>query len=545
MEHAPEQSDDPRSAAPKEGLRAAASELVRIALPTVITMTSYTIMQMIDGLMVSRIGPEPVYVAAQGNGGIVVWVFLAIVIGVVGVVSTFVSQNLGAGKSERGASYGWAGIWIPVAAWPLMLLMALLCPLLFRALGDEGQLLELETRYAQVLFAGAIFSMLAKGVSQFFFGMHRPTVVMVAAILANAVNIGLNYVLIFGHFGVPALGIVGAAIGTVGGVAVESAILIAVFLSPKYAREFGTRKAIWCGFKPIKDVFKLGWPAGLMMGNDILCWSILMAVLLGLGGEAGARHAGVDDPDLIREAGELGNNAGWIALRYMHVAFMPAVGISIALTAAVGKCMGARRDDLAVQRAWVGIAMAGAYMSACAVAMVLFREPMIGAFIDGQTDPATREELLRIGGQVMIAAALFQLFDALGITTIAALRGAGDTVVPGILTVVLNWVVLIGGGFAAVWLLPQLGSVGPWVAAALFIAALGVTMFWRFLAGGWRSLRLVEESDAPEQPFGAPAGSEAAAMMGEEPVLAAPSEPGTRVEPKDAPDGVPSGPDTP
>lgn len=495
-------------------------ELLRIALPTIATMMSVTVMQWVDARMVAQIGPEPHYVAAQGNGGMAHWLILSAFFGGTTVINTYVSQNVGAGKPGEASRYAWAGVWMGLLYWPVMLLGALVVPTIYSGsfeiggvtigMGHTGELLRLEVLYAQILMAGAILKLSTKGITEFFFGVHRPIVVTVSVVAGNITNVVANYVLIFGRVSLPgwawsegvfegidgalpAMGVVGAAIGTLIGTLVESAIQVLVFLAPGCARAFGTRRTwrSWTG--PAKEIIGLGWPAGLMMVNEMFCWWFLMVYLLGAAGAAEARASGAGDEASVTHAAELSNAVGWIGLRYMHMAFMPTVGLSIAITAIVGKYMGKKRADLAERRTWLALSVALAYMGLCAVAFVVFSDGLIGQFIDDGATDSERAEILELGGRVMIAAALFQLADALGIMLIGALRGAGDTKWPGMVTVVLSWVVLSAGGLATVHLTPQFGSLGPWAAAAAYIIALGLAMLWRFMRGPWRTIELVKQ----------------------------------------------------
>jgi MATE family multidrug resistance protein len=158
------------------------------------------------------------------------------------------------------------------------------------------------------------------------------------------------------------------------------------------------------------------------------------------------------------------------------------------------------RPDLAARRAWLGVAVAMVYMGACGVLFVVLRGPMIGLFISAGTPDADREELVRIGSLFLLATATFQLFDAIAMTVSGALRGAGDTVVPGVFTVILSWTLIVGGGEAMVRLAPGLASLGPWMAAASYIIVLSLFLLARFVGGRWRSIRLVESraSRAPD-----------------------------------------------
>lgn len=495
--------------------RSPLADMLLVAAPVVATMTSYTLMQFVDALMVGKIGPDPVYIAAQGNG--MVWSFVPVsgMMGLLTVINTFVSQNLGAGRAHRAPAYAWAGLWMSLLSWLVVMLpfAAVIGPAFERLTNHDPRLVELETAYARILIAASVVTLWSRAIAQYFYGMHKPVVVFVATVAGNAVNIVANALLIFGPtaparsgnalvdgffdlsaaaagaLGIPALGVTGAAWGTVIGTVFEFVLPMAVFLSPAYARRFGTRAAWRPSLPHARDIARIGWPGAMMFVNEIVCWAYLMAALVG---HFGREH----------------NTAGWIALRYMHLAFMPAIGLSIAVTAQVGKCMGMGRPDLAARRAWLGLSLNMGYMTVCGVLMVVFREPAIELFIDPTTPDDARARLVAIGAQVMIAAAVFQVFDALGITFIGALRGAGDTVWPGVATLVLAWTLLFGMGTWMVHAHPELGSIGPWIAASAYIILLGLAVTVRFVSGKWKTIKLVEpprELAPPAEPGHAPA----------------------------------------
>jgi MATE family multidrug resistance protein len=457
-------------------------ELLRIAAPSVVTMTSYTAMQFVDAKMVAMITPaDPVYVAAQGNGGLAAFVPISIMMGLLGVVNTYVSQNLGAGRPERGAAYGWNTLWLAAAGAILLLPYAAGVSRIFHSLGHEGAKLDLESRYARILLYGAVLTIATRGIAHYFYGMHKPAVVMAAAIVGNLVNVGANWVLIYGNFGAPALGVAGAALGTVVGTAVELSIPIAVFLSPPFDRRYRTRAAWRPSISHVRDLVRIGWPGALMFGSEMLCWGYFTVGLVGT----------FDTAD-----SSVHNTSTWIALRYMHMAFMPAVGISFAMTALVGRYMGMRRPDLAAHRAWLGVAVTMTYMGACALLWVIFRQDLMRFFLDKTMDPRQAAEIVRVGSGVMIVGAVFQVFDALGITLLGALRGAGDTVWPGVMTVILSWACIVGGGHTMVAAAPELGSIGPWTGAAAYIILLGLFLLYRFVRGEWKSMDVLKDAAA-------------------------------------------------
>lgn len=451
-------------------------DLLRVAAPSVATTTSYTLMQFVDGLMVARVEPSSLSVSAQGNGGVWAWAPMSIGVGFLGMINTFVSQNLGAGKPERGPAYAWTGLWLSLAYWLLLVVpYGLMMPTLFGMQNHSAELVRLESAYAQILLLGGLFTLSSRAVSQFFYGLHQPMVVLIAALVGNVTNLTLNWALIFGHLGFPAMGVHGAAIATVIGTAVEFLIPLCIFLGPRMNARYRTRAAWRWSIDHTKDLLRTGWSPALMFGNEMICWAYFMTALAG-------------------RFGETQNAASWAVLRYMHMSFMPAAGISMALTAIVGKCLGAGRPDLAQQRAWLGIRIAMGYMIFCATVMIVFRGQLVSVFTSDKTNAAELAAIIATGGKIMIVAAIFQAFDGLGITIIGCLRGAGDTVLPSIVTMFLAWIFILGLGWTLATYQPAWGALGPWVGAAAYIVVLGIFLFFRFQSGRWKSMKLLQES---------------------------------------------------
>ncbi len=459
----------PLSAPPVSPLR----ELFALAWPTVLTMASYTTMQFIDAAMVSRLGP--LELAAQGNGGLITFVPLSFLMGVLTMVNTYVSQNLGAERPREAPRYAWAAMWMSLVAWLLLLPYGLSLPAIFAKMDHSPELIALESGYGQIMVYGCFVMLMSRGLSHFFYGLHRPKVIFVATVIGNATNIFGNWVLIFGHLGAPKLGVNGAALATVLGTAIELLIPLALFLGPKLNAELGTRGAWRPNLQTMRELWRVGWPRSLTFGNEMLCWAVFMTYLIGTFGEA---H----------------NTAGWIVLRYMHLSFMPAVGISVAVTALVGRYIGAGKPDIANERAWLGVRMAVVYMGLCALAFVIFRHPLAN-FLIKQDAPAA-EQILAIASQLLICAAVFQVFDAMAISLSGALSGAGDTVWTGIVTMITSWTLIVGGGFAMVLWAPQLKSLGPWLGASAYIILLGLAFVWRWRTGYWRTIKLIDRAPA-------------------------------------------------
>jgi MATE family multidrug resistance protein len=379
---------------------------------------------------------------------------------------------VGAGRYKRAGQYAWAGMAVAFGAAILISTLWFFSDTMFAWIGHEEH--ALESMYFKYMIVAVLVTLPTRVLEQFFFGIHRPRIVLFASVVANLLNIGINYVLIFGKFGAPAMGLQGAAIGSVTAWVVQFALLLPIFLSHGVHRKFGTRLVKASRWSHCKDILGVGWPAGVQLCNDMLSWSVGVAVLAG-------------------SFGLVHRSATTIVMRYIGLAFMPAVGIGIATTALVGRYIGLKQPDIARKRAHQGVIVAMAWMGMCGVLFWAFRYPMVWLFAvnDQSVDPAQIEAIVRIGANLMICAAIFQLSDAVGIVYVGALRGTGDTKWPMLVTVVLSWGIIVGGGIASVRLAPQLTSLGPWIAASVYVIVMGGAMAWRFESGAWRKIDLL------------------------------------------------------
>jgi MATE family multidrug resistance protein len=316
----------------------------------------------------------------------------------------------------------------------------------------------------------------------------------------NVVNLVLAYILVFGQSGlivldgylhtniqhsalgrlnIPKYGLEGAAWANLTSWGLNLVILASVFLSKKINKTYVTRTLRIQG-REILDLIRVGWPAGVQFLHDVLPWSLMLAWLVGRFGET-----------------ELA--ATTAAMRWMPVSFMPAVGIGVATTALVGKYIGQRQPLLARRRAHAGLVLGLIYMGFCGVIFYVFRHPLVQMFITIEPSPQSAAEALKIidiGGKVMVCAAVFQLFDAVGIVFLSGLRGAGDTFWPMVMTIILSWCLIIGGGYFMVTEFPNLGSIGPWISASGYIVVLGLALAWRFERGRWQNIDLVHRDRA-------------------------------------------------
>lgn len=437
-------------------------ELLLLALPMIGQFSSYVVLQFTDTYMLALVGD--IAATAAGNAGGLVWSVFALGFGTLLIVNTLVSQSFGRGARAECGRYLWQGIWFAIIYSVLALAAMPFADRMFLAFGHEPELAALEAEYFRICLMFCVVKLVSASTAQFLLAVNHPGIVLTATLVSVVANISANYVLIFGKLGFPAMGAAGAAWGTNISVLVELIVMVgAIVLLPKIGRRYH------CGdwrprLREFWTMLRVGLPAGGSTVAEVLAWSLFTVWVIGLFGTVTmAAHT--------------------YAFRYMMICFMPAVGIGSAVTALVGRYIGAGRPELAERRAHLGFVISAVYMVSAGVMLTVFRHWLIARF---SVDP----EVIRIGGTIIVMMAIYQIFDAMYVVYNGALRGAGDTLVPAIVLAALVWVVGLGGGYWAAVTWPQYGVVSPWTVMTLYGALLGVFLMLRFLGGRWKRIRL-------------------------------------------------------
>ena len=432
-------------------------ELLALALPTVLQMLSYTVEQFTDIYMLSKVSNDAA--TAAGAAGMVSFTVLAFGFGVMMLVNARVSQSFGADRLAECGGHLWQGIWFALAYAVVTAPLMLVAAPVFRQMGHSASLVPLEVGYFNVMTAFVIVKMAAMAVGQFTLAVNRPNLVLMAAAAGMVGNIAVNWLLIYGHWGLPALGVTGAAWGTNTAMLIELLVICGFVFGPAARRRFATA-TVRFDIKGFLGLLRVGVPSGVQMLGDVAAWTIFFAGVM----------AAYGDKALA------GNN---YMLQYMKLSFMPAFGLGMAVTALVGRYLGAGRPDIAEARAHLGFKVAAVYMLTCGVLFVLLRHQLMNAFTD---DP----QIAAHGVTVLYFCAAFQLFDAVFVIYSSALRGAQDTFWPMVVQVSLNWTIVVGGGVLMARYGRWLGIGGPWTLGIIYCIILSFYLFTRFRAGRWK-----------------------------------------------------------
>ncbi len=440
-------------------------QMLVAATPLIIINLAHTGLQFTDAVMVARLGKESL--AAVLPAGLMYFVPLSFGWGLLTALNTFVSQCLGRGEPRGCGHYGFQALALAIIYGLMLLVFWPLAPHIFKLLDHAPAVQALEVVYFRISLIGAAPALIVAALSSFFTGLQRTSILMYSAIAATLLNIFFNWIFIFGNLGAPALGLGGSAIGTVLATVCQVALLLYWYWRPHYRVTYGTLTAK-IDFPAIWRLFKIGAPGGGQFVFDLLTWGVFIIWMIGF---FGTDHLA----------------ANTIVVRYVHLAFMPAIAVGAILTARVGAAIGEKNPDRAKEQAATAFRLVAAYMSLIGLLFLTFQGPLMRLFTDEQA-------IIAAGGKIFICVAIYQVFDAMYITYSHALRGAGDTLWQAVALIVYSITLLVGGGYAMVTLFPELASMGPWIATSIYVLFLGASVKWRWHQEHWRKIDIFKSS---------------------------------------------------
>jgi len=428
----------------------------------VVSRSTQVVIGIADATMVAHLGAAAL--AATTAGALNAFTFFILPMGTVFIVSSFSSQLFGMGDLGGARRFAWYGLAVAagtalLAAAAVPLVPRLLAPLPYAP--DVRALME-DYLAVRLFSSGAVVGM--EALANFYGGLGNTRLPMRASVLAMALNVGGNWLLIDGRLGLPALGVRGAAIASALSSTCAFLALFAAFVQD--GRRHGTgRLRGW----ELRRLLRFGLPSGLNWFFEFLAFAFFMNVVV----------AGLGTTSLA---------ALMVVIQVNSVAFMPAFGIASAGAILVGQAIGAGRKAEVPGLVGLAFALAGGWQAFVGLAYLAAPDLVLAGFA---RDPASARELVEIGRRMLLLSVGWQLFDAAATVLAESLRAAGDTAFTLWARLAIAWAVFAPGSWISVRVLGGGDAAAvSWLVA--YLALLALVLLLRFRSGAWRRIELVE-----------------------------------------------------
>ena len=438
--------------------------MMQIAFPLMISTSTVAIMLFIDRLYLRQVSQEAMN--ASLSGGFTSLAFQAFFIGIIGFSTALVAQNYGARQFHNCPRVLTQTIVFSCCSVPLILALIPAGRWVLAIVGlSDGEVLQAQT-YLTILMAGTGLDLFRNSLNSYFGGLGQTKVVLLATFVMAIANVSANYILIFGKLGFPALGIEGAAYGTVFAWFTGLFTLSVVYLKQIRFPEYQLLDSFQFDLEILKKLVRFGFASGLEIALLIFAIDLMILTLKSYGADV--------------------STAITVGLTWIQTLHIPVIGLEIGTMSLVGRFIGARDTDSVSDSVFSGLLLASSYASIAALAFLFATDTMVLMFLESDSSTSTLN--LAIWGTQLNAFIIFVISWS-GILG-GALRGAGDTY--GAMTIFATfwWF-----QFFLMFILVRFVKLAPDDVLAIHIFSsplLLIAMMIRFRSGVWRKFDLTE-----------------------------------------------------
>ncbi len=432
----------------------------KLAAPVMLGMLGHTFVGFVDNIMVGQLGTAELAAVSLGNS--FMFIAMSLGIGFSTAITPLIAEADAANNFNKAKSVFKHGLFLCTVLGGVMFLLVFFSKPLLYLMKQPEEVVELAIPYLDLVAFSLIPLIVFQAFKQFSDGMSMTRYPMYAAIIANIVNVVLNYLLIFGKFGFPELGIVGAAYGTLISRVIMMIYLWWLLASKERSKKLVTNiKFFVLDTLMIRRIINLGAPSAMQMFFEVAIFTaaIWLSGLLGKNPQA----------------------ANQIALNLSSMTFMIAMGLSVAAMVRVGNQKGLQNYKelrrIAFSIFFLGIVLAVFF----GLIFFLFHKSLPNLYVDlnDATNYTDNMEVVSIAAQLLIAAAFFQISDSIQVMVLGALRGLQDVKIPTIITFISYWVI----GFPVSYFLGKedaYGSYGIWLGLLAGLTSASILLFIRF-----------------------------------------------------------------
>ncbi|GAA3589485.1 MATE family efflux transporter [Flavivirga amylovorans] len=432
----------------------------KLASPVMLGMLGHTFVSFVDNIMVGQLGTAELAAVSLGNS--FMFIAMSLGIGFSTAITPLVAEADTAQDFIKGKSSFKHGLFLCTVLGVLLFLMVFFAKPLMYLMKQPIEVVELAIPYLDLVAFSLIPLIIFQGFKQFSDGLSMTRYPMYSTLLGNIINIVLNYLLIFGKFGFPELGIVGAAYGTLASRIIMVWYLWFLLKGKEKSKAFVTNIKFFVLDKlMLNKILNLGAPSAMQMFFEVAIFTaaIWLSGLLGKNPQA----------------------ANQIALNLSSMTFMVAMGLSVASMIRVGNQKGLKAY-FELRRIAFSLFLMGT-MLAVGFALLFFlfhnQLPKLYVDFDDTKNLIDNTEVVNIASKLLIAAAIFQISDSIQVLVLGALRGLQDVKIPTIITFVSYWLV----GFPVSWFLGKedaYGSFGIWLGLLAGLTTASILLYIRF-----------------------------------------------------------------
>ena len=442
----------------------------KLAAPVMLGMLGHTFVSFVDNIMVGQIGTAELAAVSLGNSFI--FIAMSVGIGFSTAITPLVAEADSADNFDQAKSTFKHGLFLCTVLGIVLFLGVFFAKPLMYLMKQPEEVVELAIPYLDLAAFSLIPLIVFQALKQFSDGMSMTRYPMYATLIANIVNVILNYLLIFGKFGLPELGIVGAAYGTVISRFIMLAYLWWLLANKERTKVLVTNIKFFVLEKlMLQKLINLGAPSAMQMLFEVAIFTaaIWLSGLLGKNAQA----------------------ANQIALNLSTMTFMVAMGLSVASMIRVGNQKGLQKFK-ELRRIAFSIFLLGILLAIFSgTVFFLFHKSLPKIYVDftDATNYADNLEVVSIASQLLFAAAIFQISDTIQVVVLGALRGLQDVKIPTIITFISYWVI----GFPISYFLGKAsmyGSFGIWLGLLAGLSTAAILLYMRF---NYLTLKLIRE----------------------------------------------------
>ena len=423
--------------------------MLRIAIPLALAELGWMFMSVVDTVMVGGLPESAVAIGAASVGSALFYSFAIFGVGLMSGLDTLVSQAFGAGKTSDGWRSLGSGLLLAALAAPILCAAVLLSIPVLGVLGVNPAVRVDAERFVRTLVWSLPFLLFYSVFRRYLQGLHDVRPVTFALITANLVNVAGNWLLIYGHLGLPAMGVAGSALSTV----IARFYLMAVLLLAVAMRDPEALRGMRADSQRLRELLWLGLPAAITIGLEVGVFNATTAVIGKLEPVALAAHT--------------------IAINAAATSYMIPLGIAAAAAVSVGRAVGAKDPAGATRAGWTAIGLSVIWGLIAAAVFVFFAPAITRIYTH---DP----KVIAFAATLFLIAAVFQVFDGLQTVATGALRGKGDTTTAMVWNLVCYWAIGLPLGL---WLCFGLhwGATRMWIGLCLALVLIGIGLTVRWL----------------------------------------------------------------